>query len=265
MANEGADAVFTVELPENTDSVAVRYDVVAGTASAADYTAPSGILTLTAATGDITVATEDDMLAEDAESFSIKLSPVGLAADVGLGFATATATIPPNDNLTASVVEASDAVFEGSTAVFTIELTPALTTDGDTNASAGSLDVQVAYHTDTSTATAPDDYEAPSGMLTIPAGQSQGVVSIATETDDLLEGDEKLILTLSEVTTGAGTVGAAAAGPGTIIRDVSGTVLVSVADATVTEGDVAEFAVELSGKVSEDVIVTYAISAGLRD
>ena len=262
VASEGANAVFTVGLAGNTESVAVRYDVVAGTATAADYTAPSGILTLTTATGSITIATKDDKLEEAAESFSVKLSPVGLPADVGLGFATATATIPANDALTASVVEESDAVFEGSTAVFTIELTATATTDGNANASAGSLDVLVAYHTNDSAAMAPDDYEAPSGMLTIPAGQSQGVVSIATETDDLLEGGEKLILTLSKVTTGPRTVSLAAAGddPGIIVRDVSGTVLVSVDDATVTEGDVAEFAVELSGKVSEDVTVTYALS-----
>ena len=264
VANEGGSAVFEVGLTGNMDTVTVRYDVVAGTATTADYTAPSGILTLTEETGTIMVETKDDMLAEDAETFSVKLSPAGLPADVGLGFATATATIPATDALTASVVEETDAVFEGSTAVFTIELTAAADTAGNANASAGSQDVVLAYHTDTSDAIAPDDFEAPSGMLTIPAGQSEGVVMIPTETDDLLEGDEKLILTLSDATTAAGTVDPATAGidPGIIVRDVSGTVLVSVADATATEGNVAEFTVELSGKVSEAVTVTYAIIGG---
>ena len=47
VANEGGAAEFTVELTGHTETVTVRYDVVAGTATAADYTAPSGTLTLT--------------------------------------------------------------------------------------------------------------------------------------------------------------------------------------------------------------------------
>ena len=262
VANEGGSAEFGVELTGNTDTVTVRYDVVAGTATTADYTAPSGILTLTGATGTIMVETKDDILAEDAETFSVKLSPSGLPNDVGLGFATATATIPASDTLTARVVRHSDAVFEGATAVFTVMLKAG--TDADADPGAGSQEVVVSYDTG-GIAMAPNDYEAPSGTLIIPAGQSEGTIMIPTLADELLEPDEAISVTLSDVATGAGMAHPANDGGETApitIRDRSGTVLASVADTTATEGDPANFIVTLSGKVSEDVTVTYQIDPG---
>ena len=60
---------------------------------------------------------------------------------------------------------------------------------------------------------------------------------------------------LDSATVGAGVVGLDAATATTTIGANDGTVLVSVADTTVDEGEEAEFTVTLSGTVSDDVIV----------
>ena len=257
---EGQNAEFTVSLSGAAEALTVRYEVVPGTTTASDYTAPSGLLSFRADNNTINIETVNDMLAEDDESFTLKLSSVGLPDDVWLGIASAAVTIPENDTLTVSVVGQQATVVEDSTAVFIVKLM------AGTSAGAGSQDVVVSYHTDASTATATEDYEVPSGTLIIPAGATTGTIMVPILADDLLEGDEKLILTLSDVDTSSGTANRAAADSGGVaeisVGDPADTVLVSVDDATANEGDPVKFTVTLSGEVAAAVTVQYAIANG---
>ena len=68
----------------------------------------------------------------------------------------------------------------------------------------------------------------------------------------------------SDTTTAAGTVSLPGGGSSatTMIADRQGTVLVSVHDATADEGEIAMFAVELSGAVDDKVVVTYSVANG---
>ena len=88
----------------------------------------------------------------------------------------------------------------------------------------------------------------------IPAGQTMGTIAITTSRDDLVEGVEELRVNLDAADSGAGTVAvtttAENATATTGIGDRESTVLVSVADATTTEGEDATLIVRLSGKVS---------------
>ena len=259
-----ANAQFAVSLSGESEALIVRYDVVPGTATDADYTAPNGILTLsgTDGTGTITVPTTDDNLAEDDETYSVRLSPAGLPDDVALGFASATATIPANDDLAVTVTGQQDTVVEGSNAVFTVMLmtgTPA-------SPAAGSEDVVVTYMVAGGTGTnldpvEEDDFEAPDDTLTIPAGETMGILTVATLTDDLLEPNETLRVTLTDADTGAGSI-AGLGSDDTTVADSDGTVLVSISDTTTMEGDPARFTVSLSGKVSAEVAVEFTTEDG---
>ena len=260
---EGQDASFRVSLADNDTNpkgLTIRYDVVPGTATAGDYLAPSGVLTIDSnqTNGTIVVGTKNDTVSEDAETFSVRLSSQGLPNDVGLGNASATATISASDDLSVSVTRQQVTVVEGSDAAFVVALTSA-------GSAASGQDVVVRYRTETGAdkATADDDYEAPSGTLTIADGSSAGTIAIPTKTDDLRE-NEELTVTLVGVDTSAGTAALDSdAGDRTAtvtIADAKGTVLVSVEDTTVTEGGSAEFTVKLSGKV--DVEVGWATTAG---
>ena len=260
-----ADAEFEVSLLGTSEALIVRYDVVPGTATDADYTAPSGILTLTGTdgTGTITVPTTDDNLAEDDETYSVRLSPAGLPADVALGFASATATIPANDTLAVTVTEQHDSVAEGSSAAFTVMLM----TGTPSRSAAGSEDVVVTYMVAGGTGTGLDpvedeDFEAPDGTLRIPAGETMGAFTVATLTDDLLEPNETLRVTLTDAATAAGSIAKLDSFADTTIADSDGTVFVSIADTTTTEGNPARFTVSLSGKVSDDVTVAFSTADG---
>ena len=80
---------------------------------------------------------------------------------------------------------------EGDTATYTVRLS-----------NPSSAAVPITYSVD-GTATAGDDYTAPSGTLTIPAGDRTRKVTIATLADKVLEPDETLEVTL---TSGGGAV-----------------------------------------------------------
>ena len=250
-ATEGAELAFTVALTGTVAAeVALGWSTADATAAAGDdYTAVSGgTLTIagggTAAT--LTVATAEDTLTEAAETFTVTLAApaAGLPAGVSLGTASATGTIADDDPLTASVSAAAATVMEGEVASFTVALS------GGTSTAA----VAVAY-TVGGTATVGDDYAAPAGTLTLAAGAAAGTITIATRRDEQQDPSETLEVTLSGASTAAGTVRVDPAAARTTIANegtelLLGEVRALLEPATVTEGEVAQFAVTLSGTVT---------------
>ena len=85
---------------------------------------------------------------------------------------------------------------ERETARFTVSLSGGTST----------ANVMVSY-TVGGTAKAPGDYTAPSGSLTIQSGESSGTISIQTNTDNVIEPDETLVVTLTDAQTANGTAG----------------------------------------------------------
>ncbi len=107
-ATEGDEVTFTVSLSAaSSRQVTVDYATSGGTAvSGTDFTAASG--TLTFAAGDssrtVSVATADDTVDENDESFTLTLSN---ASGATLGNTTATGTIVDNDTTTATPLTAT--------------------------------------------------------------------------------------------------------------------------------------------------------------
>ena len=201
--SEGEPVAFVVSLvPASGKPVTVSYETADGTAEAGeDYTAVSAT-TLTFTAGEtaktVSVPTEDDQLDEaDGETFTVTLSSPGnatLATDGTL----ATGTINDNDVLSAEVSADSVSVDEGKDAVFTVSVK-----DGTSTA-----DVVVEYAVDdTSTATADEDYTAPSPPLTIKSGETSGKITIKTlDTDEVLDPGETLVVRLTSASTDTRTV-----------------------------------------------------------
>ena len=254
-ATEGDDVEFTVEL-----SMAAGIDTVLGWTTAAvtatsgdDYTAvTAGTLTISAGgtTGTLTVSTEEDLLAEDDETFTVTITGTTLPSGVSLDTATATGTIEDDDPIEASVAADAATATEGGSAEFTVTLTGATST----------ASVVVTYSV-TGTATSGTDYTAPSGSLTLASGDSTGTISIPILGDDVLDPAETLTVTLNDATTTAGTVTVDATVATTMIVD-SGAVTVSVAPASATEGEAVEFTVTLSGAVGSDVTFGWSTTDG---
>ena len=258
---EGETASFVVTLSgEVSGTVSVTYTTANGTAESGtgkDYTAASGTLEFT--TGQtsktIDVTTLEDSLNEASETYTLTLTGVSGVTGVSLEKASETGTIEDDDVLTAALDTHTANVAEGDDATFEVDLS------GGTSTAA----VEVTYEVDaSSTATSGTDYTAPtSWKLTIAAGESSGTITIGTlDNDGVLDPGETLVVKLASATTDTRTVTVDATATKTATITDSGMVKVSVQDATASEGDSANFAVELGGTVASDVEVSYQTANG---
>ena len=247
-AAEGDAVEFTVSLSAaSAQQVTVEHATSDGTAaSGTDYTAESGTLTFAAneTTKTVSVATTDDSVDEEDETFTLTLSS---ATNATLGDATATGMIEDDDS--PPVLSVSDAsAAEGDAVAFTVSLS-----------AASSQQATVDYATSDGTAASGTDYTAESGTLTFAANETTKTVSVATTDDSVDENDETFTLTLSSATNA--TLGDATA-TGTINDDDESLPTVSVSDASAAEGDAVAFAVSLSSASSQQATVEYATSDG---
>ena len=141
-------------------------------------------------------------------------------------------------------------VGEGETADFVVTLDQA----------SGQI-VTVSYETTNGSARMGEDYNAASGSLTFTAGETEKTISVPTRDDALDEPDETFLVTLSNPSGATLEDGSAT---GTIIDDdvpVPPPTL-SIADATVVEGETARFAVRLGPASEQTVTVSYRTAGG---
>jgi subtilisin family serine protease/subtilisin-like proprotein convertase family protein len=120
--------------------------------------------------------------------------------------------------------------------------------------------VTVHYATADGTATAGNDYDAPSGTVTFNPGDVSKTVSVAVRGDTVDEPDETFFVNLSDADNATIADGQ---GVGTILNDE---LSVAIGDASVIEGNSgnvnATFAVSLSGPANHNVAVQYVTAAG---
>ena len=197
---EGETASFVVTLSRMVSgTVSVDYTTADGTAengTGKDYTTASATLSFT--TGDLSktieVTTLEDELNEPDETFTVTLSGLSAPTGVSLGKTTATGTIEDDDGLTAALGTHTEEPTEGDAATFAVDLSGGTST----------ADVEVNYAVDEdSTATSGTDYTAPSGKLTITAGESSATITIETLTDEVVDPGETVVVKLTSATTAA--------------------------------------------------------------
>lgn len=204
-----ANLVFTVTLSHPGSSVAtVGYETANATATApSDYSATSGTLTFNPGetSKTVTVSVTGDSVDEADETLHLMLlspSNAALADAQGLG------TIV-DDDATPSVSIADRTVTEGNSGV-----TPAPLVVSLSNPSSQSVDV--GFETDDATATAPGDYVARSGTVTIEAGELQATIVVNVVGDTVNELDENYSVFLTSTTNASLSDGE---GSGTIEND----------------------------------------------
>ena len=218
-----------------------------------DYTAQTTAQTLTisagSASGTIEVQTLEDTVAEDAETFTVTLaSPTN--ATLGTP-ATATGTITDDDVAPskAALSVSPTSVGEGAEAT---TVTVTVTLDGSTTFAADTT-VSVKVGKDSDAAVSGTDYTGVEGFdVTVSAGESsgQGTFSLAPMQDSLDEDDEKL-------TVHATATGLTVSDVEVTITDDDDPPELTIADASVTEGDKAQFKVTLTPVSGRDVSVQW--------
>ncbi len=159
---------------------------------------------------------------------------------------------PPPPNLRISDATVTEGNSGTAQATFTVELS-----------NVSSQPVTVAYATANGTS-AESDYQATTGTLTIPAGQTMGTITVLVNGDTNVEPNETFFVNLSSPSNA--TI-ADSQGLGTITNDdVQSLPMLSISDVTKKEGHKGSttftFTVTLSAPSSQTVTVSYATANG---
>ncbi|WP_395355430.1 Calx-beta domain-containing protein [Vibrio sp. D3] len=287
--NEGETANFKVTLSNASESsVQVELglnlgDTEAGDLGTLEYNTGSGWVTVpndgvvTVPAGqtqfDVRIASIDDAVYEGPEDFSVTVTGIGAVQ----GSDTGTATIvddgsgpgpDPDDDRPSVTITDAGTINEGETANFKVTLSNASEAETQVELGLNLGDTEVGdlgtleYNTGSGWVAVPND-----GVVTVPAGQTEFDVRIASVDDDVYEGPEDFSVTV----TGIGAVQGSDTGTATIVDDSSGPgpdpdddrPSVTITDAgTINEGDTANFKVTLSNASESSVQVELGLNLG---
>lgn len=232
----------------------VYYTIEADSAGETDYSDDSGTVTFTSGekTKTIQVATIDDILIEDTETFTIVLSNVSSGATLG-DQRSHTVSILENDvNVdTFNFTTASSSLSEGDQTTLTVLRSGSL--EGSI-----SVDYRVVQETADST-----DYTLDSGTITFLDGESEQMITINTIEDSTVESEETFTIQL-ENPTGLSRVGSVDTVEVTIEDDDSEIELLS-SEYTITEGEEITVTLTRTGDLSTATSVDYTLVSDSAD
>ncbi|MDE2737869.1 MAG: putative Ig domain-containing protein [Gemmatimonadota bacterium] len=251
---EGGPVTFTVTLAGKTGGlVTVAYATTPGTATSADFTATSGMLTFqpNEQSKMVPVQTTHDTVDEPNETFTLSLSG---PTNATLLDATAMGTIEDND-APLSLRVANTEGTEGGLVNFTVTLSRPVSTET----------VTVSYMTVPGTATSSADgvgadFTATSGVLTFAVGETSKPVPVLTTQDNVYDPNETFSLMLSNP-VGATLISTDAVAEGKITDDETPPSL-SVGPGRGVEGNNVDFPVTLSPVSGQAVTVDYETAFG---
>ncbi|WP_339849881.1 Calx-beta domain-containing protein, partial [uncultured Dokdonia sp.] len=270
--NDGTNVVasfpVSLSLPVDTDTV-VTFVVSEGTGTIgdADYVAPSE-LTVTIPAGQTTavfpVTVNGDDKVESDEEFEVTITNT-TNGTIDPAATTGTGTITNDD---ATVVSIDDVtIVEGDAGTVNADFTVSLTNPVDTATTVTFTVTDDSADNAGNSVDGGNDYEVPTTLtVTIPAGETEGTVTVVVNGDETVEADEDFLVTLTATDNGTitTTVGENI-GTGTITNDDD--TVVSVGPVTVIEGNdgttvVANFPVTLSAAADTDTVVTFTVTDG---
>ena len=249
-----APATFVVSLSSASgQSVTVNYATTDGTATAGvDYAPVSGTLTFDPGqtSKNVQVNIIEDTIAEGSETFDLELSAPSNASLSNDD--TATATIlddgDPGPAFTISDVQVTEGT--NPTATFTVTLS-----------SASGQPTTVTATTAAGSAKAGEDYVHTTDVLEFAPGDLSEDFVVTILNDAIPEGTETFVVNLTAATGGA-TI-ADGQGVGTILNDDGPPPSLTIADASVSEGNTdLTFTVTRSGSITGTLTVDYATANG---
>ena len=244
---EGAGvATITVQRVGTAGGITVDYQTTAGTATAgSDYLTTRGTLTFAAneASKTFTVTVLNDSRDELNEALTVTLSNPGGGATLGTP-ASALVTITDED---------VPGTIAFGAATYTVAETAGVATVIVTRTGGGAGGVTVDYASSDGSATAGSDYTAVAGTLTFNAGEMSKPVTIALADDQVREGNETVVFTLSNPGGGA-VLGA--------LRVTTLTITDNEVGPTVQFGASAYAVTEAGGSVTLTVTRTGSTAAG---
>ncbi|NAW80972.1 calcium-binding protein, partial [Vibrio sp. V43_P6S15P86] len=287
--NEGETANFKVTLSNASEStVQVELglnlgDTEVGDLGTLEYNTGSGwvavpndgVVTVPAGQTefDVRIASIDDAVYEGPEDFSVTVTGIGAVQGSDTGTATIVddgtgpGLVPDDDRPNVTITDAGT-INEGEAANFKVTLSNASesTVQVELGLNLGDTEVgdlgTLEYNTGSGWVAVPND-----GVVTVPAGQTEFDVRIASIDDAVYEGPEDFSVTV----TGIGAVQGSDTGTATIVDDGTGPgpdpdddrPNVTISDAgTINEGDTANFKVTLSNASEVETQVELGLNLG---
>jgi hypothetical protein len=257
-SGSGPETTAAVSIPvtlsaASASTVTVDYFLNGGsaTSSGVDYTFTSGVLSFAPGVTSLAIPLTviDDIRPENNETVVIALANPNGAT---LGTSSYTYTINDNDPATSVTVAFA------TPASSTLESVASPQTMLVTLSAAKGGAVTVNYAVTGGTASSPADYSLASGTLTFASGEVSKLLPISIATDAVVEGNETVIVTLSNP-TGA-TLGANGQHTLTIVDDTTA-LSVAATDGTAAEpADPGAFTVMRAGNAASAMTVNVALS-----
>jgi hypothetical protein len=249
------NALFTVTLDAPiSQNVTVNYSTANGTGTAgSDYQGATGTVSIPAGqiTTTIPVTVFGNTVDQINRTFFVNLSnPVN--ASVGRGQGVGTIIDDDGPRIAINNVSVNEGNSGTTPATFTVSLTKA-----------SPQDVTINYATADSTGHAGSDYQATSGTLTIPAGQTTGTLTVPVIGNTIDQVNRVFLVNISNPTHGFIGTGT---GVGNIIDDDGPAITIN--NVSVLEGNLgtttpAVFTVSLAAVSPQDVRVNYATADGI--
>ncbi|WP_188315946.1 Calx-beta domain-containing protein [Chitinophaga agrisoli] len=262
----GSDtAAFRVSLPDDNAAstpVTVTYKIEGTALNGTDYTSLVTTVTIPADSNGVFIPVYplNDELVEGSESVKITLLTVTSSLPFFIDNTKEVATVTIIDDDSADMGIIADATVDGAEPTTPGEFKVSLSSGKTT-----SVPITVNYTT-SGTATSGTDYTALSGSVSIPAGSTSATVAVPVLDDDLIEGDEKVIMTISGVTASLPFTAGAKNKDTVIINDDDDNNLQVVINATTQDASEpstnGQFRISLaSGKLTlVPITVTYQVS-----
>ncbi|WP_253656867.1 Calx-beta domain-containing protein [Vibrio sp. Y58_MX_L22] len=287
--NEGETANFKVTLSNASESTVQLElglnlgDTEAGDLGTLEYNTGSGwvavpndgVVTVRAGQTefDVRIASIDDAVYEGPEDFSVTVTGIGAVqgSDTGMATIVDDGSGPgpdPDDDRPSVTITDAGTINEGDTANFKVTLSNASEAETQVELGLNLVDTEAGdlgtleYNTGSGWVAVPND-----GVVTVPAGQTEFDVRIASIDDAVYEGPEGFSVTV----TGIGAVQGSDTGTATIVDDGSGPgpdpdddrPNVTITDAgTINEGETANFKVTLSNASESTVQVELGLNLG---
>lgn len=263
-AEPATNGSFIISLPDDitaSEDITVNY-TVSGTASGPDYTALSGTVVIPAGARsvNIPVTVTDDKIIEGTETVIVTLTDGASTSFTFTATGNATVEIADDDNIPAnvelSISKTGDAAEPSTNGSFSISLPEDISVVHP---------VTVTY-TISGTATAGTDYTMLTGTAIIPAGDRSVTVPVAVTDDEIIEGDETVIVTLTGGSSPDVTYTAGAAGSATVTiadddnSDLRLEITANLPNAAEPATD-GEFTISIAGskRTAEPVTIQYII------
>ncbi|MCZ4222600.1 Calx-beta domain-containing protein [Pedobacter rhodius] len=251
-AEPSTNGLFTFTLSKASSTATTVSYTISGTAtSGTDYTAigTSVVIPAGATSATVAVPVSDDNIVEGTETVVLTMTASTSNALITASTTASTLNIADDDTATITIAATANGAEPSTNGQFTFTMSKASST------------ATVISYTVSGTATSGTDYTAIGTSVTIPAGATSATVSVAVADDNITEGTETVILTMTASTSNPSITASTTAATVNITDNDASVASVTAGTNGNENGPTnGTFTVTLSNPTTADTQITYTLA-----